>query len=79
MNFIIRLLGLKGSWKWAVRHMKSGGMVRPSNITGAVVYKLDDENQGRIVWAFVRNPNDGTKWESASIFVSDFKRQWNAA
>jgi protein involved in temperature-dependent protein secretion len=72
-DYLIRLLGLKGSWKWACKQMDKGAIVRPSNATGSVCYKLDHEGQRRIVWAFNRHPIRGTKWENANIFLSDFE------
>lgn len=73
-NILINLFGLKGSWRWACKHMLAGGMVRPKGITGAVAYRADSEGQGRILWAFSRAVNEKTKWENANIFIKDFSQ-----
>ena len=72
-NWIVRKLGLKGSWSWACKQMKNGKIVKPSNITGSVKYKLDNECQQRICYTFARNI-EGAKWDNANIFLSDFER-----
>ena len=74
INSIIRFFGLKGSWKWAVKQIKKGEIVRPSSATGTGKYKLDHENQGRICWNFSKVLTSYDKWESANIFLKDFDR-----
>jgi len=69
---IIRFFGLKGSWKWAVRQLKRGRIVRPGTATGSVKYRLDYEAQGRILWTHVETPVTRREWSNAYIFVSDF-------
>lgn len=69
---IISFLGLKGSWSWACKQMDKGEIVRPANATGTVKYKLDSENQRRIMWCFNRD-YDELNWSSANIFLSDFE------
>lgn len=71
-KWLIRNLGMKGSWKWACKQMKCGLAVRPSTATGTVRYMLDCELQQRICWAFVEEVNEDTKWESAKLFLKDF-------
>ena len=39
-NSIIRLLGLKGSWKWAKKQMFKGEMVRCRHWPGALKYRI---------------------------------------
>lgn len=73
MNWIIRFFGLKGSWKWACKQMERGAWVRPAHAAGSVKYKLDYENQRRIVWTFKRDPIENKDWENANIFLSDFE------
>ena len=77
MNKLIVFFGLRGSWKWACKQMDKGLIVRRASDTGAAHYKLDSENQRRIVWAFTRKPHACDKWENANIFLSDFEyTQW---
>ena len=71
-NWVVRNLGLRGSWKWACKQMQHGKIVRPSSATGAVCYKLDNEGQGRILWAFKRKP-EHADFENAYIFLKDFE------
>lgn len=76
-RFFTIFFGLKGSWRWACRQMETGRIVRSKSSTGTVRYKLDNENQGRILWAFPsRNDPRGVneEWENANIFFSDFKK-----
>lgn len=70
-----RALGLRGSWKWACRAMDRGYIVRRSTDTGAAHYKLDHEDQRRIVWCFSREPDSllWKEWKNANIFLSDFE------
>lgn len=72
-KWIIKTFGLRGSWRWACKQMERGKLVRPNHATGAVKYKLDCENQRRILWTFRRNPQTEKDWESANIFLSDFE------
>ena len=79
-NHIIRVFGLKGSWSWACRQMDKGSIVYGSTWSGTVKYKLDKENQRRIVWSFRKNLKDPKwenyplpAWESANIFLNDFE------
>lgn len=84
-KWIVIKLGLKGSWSWACRQMDKGYIVKKNGITGTVKYKLDHENQRRILWTFVRNPvnKTGAEWDNANIFLSDFEstdwRVWGKA
>lgn len=73
ISCIVRLLGLKGSFLWALKMMSKGCVVRPKNITGAVKYKFDNENQGRIMWSFTHKLKDA-EWINANIFMSDILR-----
>jgi len=74
-KWIIKFFGLRGSWAWACRQMEKGKVVRPASATGTVRYKLDNENQGRILWSFPHRKDPlgkKEKWENANIFLSDF-------
>lgn len=53
--------------------MAKGKIVRPANATGAVKFKLDHENQRRIVWSFTDFPFEISEWSNANIFLSDFE------
>lgn len=72
MNWIIKFLGLKGSWKWACRQMDKGLAVRPARASGTVKYILDQEGQRRILWTFDKFLCTA-HWENANIFLSDFE------
>ena len=67
MKWIIRLLGLRGSWKWACRQLMKGHVVYPLRATGAVQYALDDEHQKRLLWRFGNND----EWQNANFFLRD--------
>jgi hypothetical protein len=70
LHSLVRLFGLRGSWKWACRQMDRGAIVRPRSATGAVRYKLDHEGHRRLMWAFQDHPAD-YRWENAYFFLSD--------
>lgn len=74
MSKIIRFFGLKGSWSWACKQMKKGYIVKPKNITGAVKYKIDDIENGLILYSFTHKPYTEKNWESANIFMDDIER-----
>jgi len=67
-NIIIRLFGLKGSFKWACKQMANGKIVKPKNATGTVKYCFDKENQKRLLWTFDRY---FYQWSNANFFYSD--------
>ena len=67
MGWVIRLFGLKGSWKWACRRMREGHKVKMKSAV-AVHNRLDLENQGRIQWSF-----NGRDWEDAKVFLGDLE------
>ena len=72
-KWIIRFLGLKGSWKWAYKQMKEGKIVFRISDTGAAKYKLDNENQQRIMWTFTHHPSLKDKdWQNAYVFLDMF-------
>ena len=71
-NYIIRIFGLKGSWKWACNKMLQGCIVRRSTDTGAAHYKLDNTNNQLIKWAYTHSPFIEKRWDNANIFLSDF-------
>jgi len=75
IRYLKGTLGLKGSWKWACKMMDKGHIVRRSTDTGAAHYKLDHEDQRRIVWCFSWTPHLilWSDWDNANIFLSDFE------
>jgi len=81
LSFIIRVLGLKGSFMWACRQMEKGRIVKPKNIPGAVKYRFDTEGQTRIQYAFTHSLKNA-EWENANIFMKDVLsvnwELWNA-
>ena len=75
-DFFIKLLSLKGSFKWACKQMSKGLTVRPRSASGAVTYRVDSEQQQRILWAFKRVPS-AADYENANMFLADFnKTDW---
>lgn len=72
-KFLIRFLGLPGSWTWACRQMDKGKIVYRTTDTGAAKYRLDFEDNRRIICAFVRGTPRRDNWMSAYIFLSDFE------
>lgn len=73
IKFLIRLFGLKGSWKWAVRQMLKGKIVRPASATGSVKYRFSTDKQNRIQYTFQHGMHSKDfVWENANIFNNDF-------
>jgi hypothetical protein len=72
-DWIKRLLNLHGSWKWACKQMDNGYIIQRLTDSGQAKYKLDHEDQRRIMWTFERNPGITTDWDNAYIFLSDFE------
>jgi len=66
------IFNMKGSWGWACKKMEEGLTIYRTTDTGTARYKLDNEGQRRIMWAYARVPDDYTFWENANIFISDF-------
>jgi len=72
-NTISNTLGLRGTWKWALRQMEAGRIVRPASALGTIKYKLDNPQNQRIVWDFSDNKED-SNWSSSNIFLKTLKR-----
>ena len=72
-SFIIRVLGLRGSWTWAVMQMIKGNIVYRTTDTGTAKYRLSQDKQNRIEWAFKKTPNMFSDWDNANIFLDDFR------
>lgn len=73
MNWLKRILGLRGSWSWACRKLDKGLVICRSTDTGQAKYRLDWEGQRRIMVAYVLEVCLDTEWENAFIFLSDFE------
>jgi len=76
MKFLIRFLGLKGSWKWALRQMKNGHIVRRKSFIGPKRLKLDFEDRCRIIDNYsetIDEMNDSKNWISAFLFLEDLE------
>jgi len=71
LKCLIRAFGLKGSWKWAIRQMKRGEIVRIAHATGTIKRKIDSLENGRIVEDFGINEAE-QNWISAYVFLGDF-------
>ena len=69
---LITLLGLKGSWSWAVRQMDKGYIVYRTTDTGACKYRFSLDGYKRIQNSFHRDPIDAN-WKNANIFLSTFE------
>jgi hypothetical protein len=70
---IKRFFVVKGTWEWACNQMEKGLMVRRESASGTVHYKLDVENQRRVMWSFSRKNASPHIWENAYIFLGDFE------
>ncbi len=81
IKWLIRSLGLPGSWSWACRQMKKGHAVYPKDDTNTnVCYKVFPSTNHRIKWTFDRMYRDnlvfanGVEWKNAGIFLHDMYR-----
>ena len=73
-RWVVRVLGLKGSWRWACRQMRRGLTVYRTTDTGCARYRLSRDEQKRITWTFVRGRNvNGICWDNAFMFLADFE------
>lgn len=72
-RMIISSLGLKGSWKWAIRQMKKDCIIYLKDATGTVRYRFSRDGQFRIQWTFDGNDNFTPDWSNAYIFLSDLQ------
>ena len=72
-EYIIRLFGLKGSWKWAKKQMMNGEIVRCKHWAGALKLTIDTPFNGRLMSNFTRTPiniNDQPLWDNAVHHIS---------
>lgn len=69
IKFIIKTLGLKGSWKWAKKQMIKGKVVRCKHWPGALKLKVDNKDNQLLqscYWKENKQPPHGKLWETAT-------------
>ena len=73
-NWIIRNLGLKGSWTWAKRQMMNGKIVRCGHWDGALKLKIDSKENTLLLSNFTRESKVLHKvdklWETSNHHIS---------
>lgn len=70
-NWIIRTLGLKGSWSWAKRQMFKGNVVRSKSWVGALKLRVDSYENGLLqccFWSENKKPPHGKMWDTSNHF-----------
>ena len=68
-EFLIRALGLPGSWKWAQRQMIKGKIVRRKSTSGTVKYKFDDPDNCLLMNDF-SSKEENQNWTTSNYFRS---------
>lgn len=66
-NRIIRLLKLKGSWKWAVNQMLIGKIIKCNHWSGSLKLKID--NAKNTLLQSTHSKEYPYKWETANYFL----------
>jgi len=73
-NWIIRIFGLKGSWKWAKKQMINGKIVRCKHWSGALKLRVDSKENKLLQANYTRTPepiHKGDKlWETSNWHIS---------
>ena len=72
-NWIIKKLGLKGSWSWAKKQMMKGKIVRCKHWDGALKLKIDSPKNSLLLSNFTRNQKPLPKqrlWETSNWHIS---------
>mgnify|MGYP003412225069 FL=1 len=74
-KWLIRNLGLKGSWSWAKKQMLNGKMVRCKHWTGALKLKIDNPENQLLQCCFWRDKRKVVEpfynlWETSNHFLS---------
>ena len=69
--YAVRVFGLKGSWKWALKKMLQGEIIYRTTDTGAAKYRFSRDEQDRLEWAFEHHITEFTKWNNAYFFFGD--------
>ncbi len=69
---VIRLLGLKGSWKWAKKQMLNGSVVRCKHWSGTLIQKIDSRENGLLQMGYYKRDetNRELEWETSNHFMS---------
>jgi len=69
---IIRMFGLKGSWKWAKAQMMKGCIVRCRHWSGTLILKIDEPDNALLKMGFFKRneSNRALKWETSNHFLS---------
>lgn len=70
---LIRILGLKGSWRWAKKQMLKGKVVRCKHWSGALKLRIDSTENTLLQNSFIREnkpPENGQKiWNTSNHFL----------
>jgi len=75
--FFKNLFAAKGTLPWAIKQMRDGHIVKPENITGAVIFRLDSKTNELVQWAFTREtPVPDELWKPAFVFLKDLQLSW---
>lgn len=73
-KYLIRTLGLKGSWKWAKKQMMKGKMVRCKHWAGSLKLRIDNSDNTLLqacFWRKKENIENGCKlWETSNHFLN---------
>lgn len=72
-KYFIRVLGLKGSWKWAKKQMLRGKVVRSKGWRGTLKLKVDSPENGLVYNSYYAenvHPVEGKLWEKSNHFLS---------
>ena len=74
-KWLIRNLGLKGSWSWAKKQMLNGKMVRCKHWTGALKLKIDNPENQLLQCCFWRDKRKAVGpphklWETSNHFLN---------
>ena len=73
-KWIIKIFGLKGSWKWAKKQMLNGQMIRGEDWSRALKLKVDNSENGLLQSNCTREnkaaENGGSLWRAADHYFS---------
>lgn len=72
-NRIKSFFGLKGSWRWSIRQMKNGKIIKDTSSV-CIKLRLSVDAQQRIECAFTHTPFwENTEWTNAFFSVSNLE------
>jgi|WetSurMetagenome_2_1015567.scaffolds.fasta_scaffold449623_2 hypothetical protein len=66
--FVVRILGLRGSWGWAKKQMLKGRIVRCSHWSGTLKYRIDTRKNTLLQCSFSKDMNN-LQWETSNHFL----------